>query len=142
MSSRAKRQPSGAQPSRPTAQQDKPTQVVAQNWTGPLPPPGALAQFGEIIPDGAERILRMAELEQAHRLETERAVTEANIQSANEALRQSRIGLNSGAAVSALSIVGTVVSIWLNAHPTVSIALVSVPVLGMVKALIDGKTDK
>jgi uncharacterized membrane protein len=51
---------------------DKPNQpkitLQAQQWTGPLPPPAALEQFERVIPGGAERILRMAEQEQAHRI--------------------------------------------------------------------------
>ncbi|MDR1935839.1 MAG: DUF2335 domain-containing protein [Candidatus Accumulibacter sp.] len=42
--------------------------AVASRWTGPLPAPESLAEFNAIIPDGAERIMRMAELEQAHRI--------------------------------------------------------------------------
>lgn len=117
----------------------KQTQVVSQNWSGPLPPPNALAQFDQIIPNGAERILRMTEEEQAHRLASEKAALEANILNASKSLTQGKIGLYAGAAVSLSSIVGAVVSVVYGAHPTVSIALVSVPVLGMVKALIGNK---
>lgn len=35
--------------------------------SGPLPSPDILSQYDNIIPDGAERIMKMAELEQANR---------------------------------------------------------------------------
>jgi len=44
-----------------------PDSLVSAHWSGPLPPPATLKQFDEVIPGGAERILRMAEAEQAHR---------------------------------------------------------------------------
>jgi uncharacterized membrane protein len=42
-------------------------QVEANAWRGPIPPPEDLERINEIIPGAAERILRQAELEQAHR---------------------------------------------------------------------------
>lgn len=40
---------------------------VIEHHSGPLPPPETLRQYDEIVPDGAERIMVMAEKEQAHR---------------------------------------------------------------------------
>lgn len=40
---------------------------VIEHHSGPLPPPEILRQYDEIVPDGAERIMAMAEKEQAHR---------------------------------------------------------------------------
>ncbi|MDP2821706.1 MAG: DUF2335 domain-containing protein [Sulfuritalea sp.] len=115
---------------------------IAQNWSGPLPPPEALARFDQIIPNGAERILRMTEQEQAHRLAAESAALNANIQANREAQAQAKTGQFAGAIVSILAILSAIASAWLGAHPTVSIALVSVPILGMVKALIGTRLDK
>ena len=36
---------------------------------GPLPPPSELEKIDQIIPGGADRLLRMAEKEQTHRIE-------------------------------------------------------------------------
>ena len=47
------------------------TIVQHQQWSGPLPAPEALAQYNNIVPDAAERILRMAEKEQEHRHKAE-----------------------------------------------------------------------
>lgn len=39
----------------------------ASSYSGPIPPPDLLAKFDEIIPNGAERILKMAESQSKHR---------------------------------------------------------------------------
>lgn len=49
---------------------------------GPLPPPTVLAEYNQIIPNGAERILAMAERQQAHRHALESTVVNGN--TANE----------------------------------------------------------
>jgi uncharacterized membrane protein len=43
------------------------------SWQGPLPPPSILAQFDQVIGDGAERLFQMGEKEQMNRLENDRA---------------------------------------------------------------------
>jgi Predicted membrane protein len=45
--------------------------VSHEQWSGPLPPPEALARFNDIVPNGAERVFKMAEDEQAHRIASE-----------------------------------------------------------------------
>ena len=64
-----------AKPPTPRSQdqrhQNNPSQsdtLVSAQWSGPLPPPGALDHFNRIIPDGANRIMLMIEQEQAHRI--------------------------------------------------------------------------
>jgi len=39
----------------------------AESFSGPIPHPALLAKYGEIIPNGANRILEMAEKQSAHR---------------------------------------------------------------------------
>jgi uncharacterized membrane protein len=46
---------------------------------GPVPPPAILAEYNQIIPDGANRILAMAERQQAHRHELEGTVVRSNV---------------------------------------------------------------
>lgn len=47
---------------------------VSRTFAGPIPPPDLLAGYNDIIPDGAERILRMAEKQSDHRMEMEKTV--------------------------------------------------------------------
>lgn len=110
--------------------------VTRHQWSGPLPPPAALASFDSIIPNGADRILRMSEQEQAHRISIEQAALQSNIASAKESQSQAKRGQYVGAAAVYLAIIAAVITVFAGAHPFVSIALVSVPILGMVKALV------
>lgn len=41
-------------------------------FSGPIPPPELLSKYGEIIPNGADRILSMAEKQSDHRQHVER----------------------------------------------------------------------
>ncbi|MFH1903425.1 MAG: DUF2335 domain-containing protein [Candidatus Omnitrophota bacterium] len=54
--------------------------------SGPLPPPAFLKQYNEIIPDGALRILVMAEKQQDHRLGIENAVVQSDIRRSDRGL--------------------------------------------------------
>jgi uncharacterized membrane protein len=61
--------------------------IVAQHQmhSGPIPDPETLARYNEIIPNGAERILAMAEKQSAHRISTEKLVI-------SKQLLQSQVG--------------------------------------------------
>lgn len=109
--------------------------IVSQHWNGPLPPPAALSDFDQIIPNGAERIMAMVETEQAHRIRYESNRLAAL---ASDTMRGQYIGMG----ISILALVGAGVTVWLGAHPAVSIAFVSLPVLGIIKALISSRTSE
>lgn len=40
---------------------------ASYSFMGPIPPPGILAGYNNVIPNGADRVIKMAEKEQAHR---------------------------------------------------------------------------
>ena len=46
-------------------------QVTAQQFSGPVPHPEILRGYDQILPGAAERILRMAELDQKHQIKIE-----------------------------------------------------------------------
>ncbi len=48
--------------------------VQKSSWKGPIPPPDILKEYNEAVPDGAERILSMAERQSEHRMELESTV--------------------------------------------------------------------
>lgn len=50
------------------------------SFSGPLPPPEILKKFDELVPGSAERIIKMAEGQFAHRTELERQVISSDIQ--------------------------------------------------------------
>lgn len=101
-------------------------------WQGPLPPPGALAQFEQIVPGSAERIIAMVEREQAHRQQHERQEQHALI---GDFRRGQRLAFVLGIA----SIAGSIYTAYIGAHPTVSIALVSLPIMAAIRSFIRRK---
>lgn len=110
------------------AERHKPTHligsIISAHWSGPLPPATELEQIDQIIPGGADRLLRMAEKEQTHRIE--------------DAKRGQYLGWSLAAgAVMAAVVVSLCHGPW-----QVPVALVGIPVLGAVHALIQGRRDK
>ena len=51
------------------------------SFSGPLPPPEVLKKFDEVVPGSAERIIKLAEGQFAHRTELERKVIASDISS-------------------------------------------------------------
>jgi len=110
------------------------TQVhQVKQWQGPLPSPDDLARFNEIIPDGAQRIVAMAENEQKHRLAHEAAVLDAN-------RREARRGQYFGTGLSAFAIAGAVYVAIIGGSPWVSASLVGVPFAGVIVSLINSRS--
>jgi uncharacterized membrane protein len=56
---------------------------MSASFSGPIPPPGLLEKYNEVIPNGADRIMAMAERQSAHRESLEASVVAGNI--ANQA---------------------------------------------------------
>ena len=125
-----------SKPLRAPQSANRPSQVVStsQQWSGPLPPPAALEHFNAILPNGAERIVSMVEREQAHRLGLESALLKAT---AGDTKR----GHWLGGAISLASIAAATWTAYIGAHPTVSIALVGLPIAVLVQAIIRSKSN-
>lgn len=54
-------------------------QSTMEAFSGPLPPPATLAQYNDVVPNGAERIMAMAERQQEHRHQIENRAIRGNI---------------------------------------------------------------
>ena len=119
-------------PQKPQVVAGQRTETTA--WSGPLPPPEALQQFDRVIPGGAARILQMAESEQTHRISFEQTAL-------NAAIADKKRGQYFGGSIGVLAIAGAVVTANYGAPWQVPVALVGVPVLGIVQALI-GRSGK
>lgn len=130
------RQPNPAQTAAAAAARQN-SQIVSQSqhWAGPLPPPAALAQFNDIIPNGAERIMAMVEQEQIHRASHEMTILNATVV-------DTRRGHWLGAAISLASIAGAVFTAHIGAPAAVSIALVGLPLVSIIQAIVNNKTRK
>lgn len=58
----------------------------SERFSGPLPPPRLLKEYGEIISNGAERIFAMAEEQMRHRINSEKKVIESDIRRSDRGL--------------------------------------------------------
>jgi len=81
----------------PTQDRPKLAQVIMREEvsvrsirTGPLPDPAELAAYNSIIPNGADRIMKMAEAQSAHRIDIEKIVVNSQ---QNQAHRGQIFGL-------------------------------------------------
>ena len=101
------------------------TPVVSTQWAGPLPPPSVLSGFNDVVENGAERVFRMAEKEQEHRVSYERAELEAT-------RRDFRRGQVIGGVLAFSCVAASLYSAYLGAHPSVSIALVGIPIMALL----------
>lgn len=53
--------------------------AMAMSFQGPLPPPEILAHYGQIIPNGAERLMVLLEKQTDHRISVESRLVDARI---------------------------------------------------------------
>ena len=129
---------------------------VSAHWRGPLPPPTELERIEQTIPGGADRLLRMAEqelevaeqelqmagrqLEMAGR-ELEVTGQELQLAQKEQTLRfeDSRRGQYLGFSLAAGTVTAAAVVSLFHAPWQVSVALVGIPMLGAVQALIQGR---
>ena len=129
--------------------------VTVTSRQGPLPAPQELFQYNQLLPGAADRIIGMAEREQSHRMNVEDMSARADIKHREEVVAGQReaargvfrsdvAGQLLGGLVAILCVVGAVYTAKLGAHPTVSIALVGLPIAAIIKALraVSAKADK
>lgn len=103
-------------------------QVIRQ---GPLPDPEDLAKYNQIIPEGADRIMKMAENQSAHRIEIEKVVISSQ-------QVQSQRGQHFGLAIAIVGI-GASVFLAMNGHDVVAGVLGGTTVVSLAIAFIEGK---
>lgn len=125
-------EPKPVQPS----QSQLPSQRVSQSLTfqGPIPPPQLLEQYSKVIPNGAERIMAMAESQQKHRQSLESVVVLANVAA------QSR-GQVFAFLLAAVAISG---GIWLIANDKNAAGLTSMisAVAGLLAVYVWGRVEQ
>lgn len=98
-------------------------------YSGAVPPPEMLREFDKIIPNGADRFMKMAEEQSEHRRKIEQKIVESNVRNENLGLKfafsisiiglisaaiLSYIGNNVGAGVFAIPALGGLVNSFLN----------------------------
>lgn len=123
------------------AQQDNvdsnnPTIIAASHTeilSGPLPHPRLLQEYNNVIHDGAERIMIMAEKQQNSRIEGEKETREINRHIADEQLKLQRRG-QLIALIVILIILSLVVLFTFTGHETVTYILLGIGLAGIISA--------
>lgn len=104
---------------------------TASAFSGPLPPPSVLGGYNEILANGAERIMKMAENQSSHRIDMEKLAIK-------EELRQSKNGQFFGFI---LAILGMLIAFGLAylGHDTVAGIFGTTTIVGLVTIFVIGK---
>lgn len=122
--------PPARQDQRPQAPQ---SEIVRQDfWQGPLPPPGALEQFRQLVPDAPERIFDEWQREAAHRRKIEEKALTGNLRT----VRFGQVGAITF-GLGALGISG--LGFWLG-YPVEASAVTCTTVVGVVGAFLYQRT--
>lgn len=108
--------------------------IIRQEYSGPLPPPDAIQKYDEIIPNGAERIMAMAEKQSEHRQQLEKKALDTDS-------RNSLLGVIFAFILGLLTIVAGVIVI-LTGHSWPGTILGSAGLVGLVSVFIYGTRER
>jgi uncharacterized membrane protein len=100
-------------------------------FSGPLPPAAILKEYNEIIPNGAERIMKMAEKQSDHRIDIEKHAIK-------EQFKQSGIGQKFGFIISILGLVLASLLAYFG-HDIIAGIFGTTTILGLVTVFVIGK---
>lgn len=104
---------------------------ASASFSGPLPHPALLDQFERIVPGAAERIIRMAEEQAAHRRGLEKTAVEANAWS-------QKAGPVFGFIVAMTAILGGFVLVFYG-HSTYGIAAIITALASLAAVFVVGR---
>lgn len=105
--------------------------LMARSYRGPLPPPEMLAKYNEALPNGAERVIAMAEKQSSHRMELEKNTI-------TEELRQSRRGQAFGFILGLIGLfIAGILAYW--GHDWFAGVLGTTTIIGLVSIFVIGK---
>jgi len=105
--------------------------LCVERFQGIIPHPKHLEEYNKIIPDGADRILKMAEKQSEHRIDIENRVIKSQI-------FQSKLGQLMAFFIANFSLVITYF-LAIKEHEWVAGILASSTIMGLVSAFIYGK---
>ena len=109
-------------------------EIFQAHYSGPLPPPGILEKYNSAVPDGADRIIKMAEEEGNHRRAQEaKAVSRES--------RNSLLGIISAFILGMTSVIGGGYVV-IQGHPWPGSLLSSVGLVGLVSVFIYGTKER
>lgn len=108
------------------------------SWKGPLPPPSVMDGYNNVVPNGADRLFALFE-------EQTRAdcMYQLNEQENAKELRLRSIDSNVygkifGTVVTLAAFGGAMYATYINAHYSIPLAFLGLPVLGIIKSIVGG----
>lgn len=110
------------------------TQIQAEMWSGPLPPPERLAEYDHIQPGLADRLVTMAEKQQDHRQQLENHAIRSQ-------LRQSALG-QWFALILGLAAISAAAWLGLSDHVTVACTIAGPTIIALAIAFLKGKESE
>ncbi|MBP7796081.1 MAG: DUF2335 domain-containing protein [Elusimicrobiales bacterium] len=108
--------------------------MVTSHYSGPIPPAAELEKYKNVIPDAPERILKMAENQNAHRIELENFAI-------HEQISESKRGQIFAFVIALIMIVCGTICI-LKDHDWAGSIMVGGTLISLVYAFINGKTKQ
>lgn len=128
--------------SEPIAEKHHRSVMIKQEFGGPLPPPGFLREYNEVIPGLAERLVQAFDEERTHRHRLEETGLQAEIDDQKASRRERRRGQLCGCAVCIAAIIcGTTAAIVAPVAGQLMGGLIGVGGLtGLVYVFITGRT--
>jgi len=131
--------PTPPNPPRSESSQGAPRKTVAAvstEFVGPLPPPAMLDGYNQIIPDGANRIMRMAESEAEHRRSIEKEVLAIQKEDLRRERAERRLGQIFAFVLCTIAILAGVYGVTQSSGPAGQIAGGVVGVGGLASLVI------
>lgn len=114
------------------------TQIKASSFIGPLPHPSALKEYDSVLPGLAGRIVFMAEAEAKHRHGMDNEMARQNELIIKREFAERRIGQIFGLCIGVLSLVTSIVSIFLHAE-NAAMVIGGSTVVGLVTVFVFGR---
>ncbi len=108
--------------------------VEAASFSGPLPPPSMYGEYDRVLPGTADRILAMAEKEQAHRVSLEGAALHASAQ-------DSKLGQYFGFGL-ALLCIGGGIYLAVQGHTIAAVALIVASATGLAGRFLINRASR
>jgi uncharacterized membrane protein len=109
-------------------------EAFAEMWAGPLPPADQVQAWERVLPGSADRILAMAERQQAHRFSLEKTTVEGGS-------RRSWWGLWLGFLIS-LVVIGVGTGIILTGHTWEGTTIMGVDVVALAGVFVYGRREQ
>lgn len=114
--------------------EQKQTHSVSTHHSGPIPSPETIVEYDNIIPNGAERIMAMAEKQSNHRQKMESDV----IRSQNKQSERGQVF----AFILSIILIGAGIASFVTDHDEVAGTIFGVTIIGLVTVFIVGKKSQ